>query len=246
MSNLGRHDVARRRLLGAAALLALAALAGVAWWPAPASAPADFALPAPGSYALQRITAAPAGTVLDTDGKAWPLVRFTTGKVTLLSFIYTRCTDPDGCPHAAVVMHLIQGAAGANPALAGKVRLVSLSFDPAHDTPEVMRRYGGGEAGAPPSRVPWHFLTTDGPQALVPLLGGFGQDVSVVAGLADGGHEQHGAAPDDGDLSHLLKVFLIDADGMVREVYTTAYLRPEVVMNDIETLVLEAGAAGPG
>ena len=41
------------------------------------------------------------------------------------------------------------------------------------------------------------------------------------------------------ELSHVLKVFLIDGQGDVREIYTTSFLLPQVVMNDIETLLLE-------
>jgi hypothetical protein len=49
-----------------------------------------------------------------------------------------------------------------------------------------------------------------------------------------------GDRPDEPDpLSHVLKVFLIDPRGVVREIYSTAYLYPEVVIADIETLRLE-------
>jgi protein SCO1 len=47
---------------------------------------------------------APDGTVLDTDDQAKPLARFTTGKVTVLSFMYTCCSDVWGCPFAYQVM----------------------------------------------------------------------------------------------------------------------------------------------
>jgi len=40
-------------------------------------------------------------------------------------------------------------------------------------------------------------------------------------------------------ISHMLKVFLIDRRGVVREIYTTAFLLPDVMLNDIRTLVLE-------
>jgi cytochrome oxidase Cu insertion factor (SCO1/SenC/PrrC family) len=43
-------------------------------------------------------------------------------------------------------------------------------------------------------------------------------------------------------LHHMLKMFLIDARGEVREVYSLAYLQPQVMFNDIKTLAMEAGA----
>jgi protein SCO1 len=40
-------------------------------------------------------------------------------------------------------------------------------------------------------------------------------------------------------LHHMLKVFLIDREGVVREIYSLAYLQPDVMFNDIQTLFLE-------
>ena len=43
--------------------------------------------------------------------------------------------------------------------------------------------------------------------------------------------------------THLLKVFLIDAQAQVREIYSAAFLQPEVMITDLRTLALER--AGP-
>ena len=43
-------------------------------------------------------------------------------------------------------------------------------------------------------------------------------------------------------LNHMLKLFLIDARGRVREIYSSAFLLPDVMLNDIETLLLEPAA----
>ena len=45
-------------------------------------------------------------------------------------------------------------------------------------------------------------------------------------------------APLGGLFRHVLKVFLLDEGAVVREIYTTAYLFPEVIVNDIKTLRL--------
>ena len=63
------------------------------------------------------------------------------------------------------------------------------------------------------------------------MLDGFGQDVQVVVDQETGRSNK--------ELSHVLKVFLIDRAGDVREIYTTSFLLPQVVMNDIETLLME-------
>jgi cytochrome oxidase Cu insertion factor (SCO1/SenC/PrrC family) len=173
----------------------------------------------------------PEGKVLDTQGKRVPLSRFTTGKVTLLSLIYTRCGDGTGCPLATHQMQQLKGRLDAEPGMSGRVRFVSLSFDPGHDTPEVMRAYAARylpDTGG----LPWHFLTTGSRAGIRPLLEGFGQDVwTRVDGSGDGA------------LPHVLKIFLIDRFGSVREIYSTSYLRTPVLLNDIRTLLMEERSA---
>jgi len=189
----------------------------------PPPAKAEFVPPTPGTYTLHPIMRAPVGRVVDLDGRDRRLAEFTTGKITLLSFVYTRCSDAWGCPLAYRVFDAVGSAVEHSPALRSRVRLVTLSFDPRHDTPAVMREYAGEQAAR---GVDWRFLTTRSERDLVPLLEGFGQDV-------------RGRPDEAGPLSHVLKVFLIDPRGVVREIYSTAYLYPEVVIADIETLRLE-------
>jgi protein SCO1 len=214
-----------------AAAAALAAVAGAgAHEPddrLPAAVTMDFVPPPPGTYALNAIMPAPDGPVLDRDGRRRPLARFTAGKITLLGFIYTSCADPRGCPLTTQVFHTVRHRLSEDPDLRTRVRLVSLSFDPRRDTPAVMRHYA---AEVPENGVEWAFLTTELPRTLIPLLDGFGQDVRV---------ELDANGRPAGPLAHVLKVFLIDTRGVVREIYTTSYLYPEVILNDIKTLRLE-------
>ena len=195
----------------------------------PSAVPADFDPPAPGSYRLERIMPAPDGRIVDASRKAGQLARYTRGKVTLLSLMYTTCSDETGCPLAFYTIDLIKRDLEKSRAARGRVQVVSLSFDPERDTPEVMRVYGGRHVGSD-GPVPWHFLTTPSKRDLAPLLDGFGQDVSKAA-QPQGGQE----------LMHVLKLFLIDKDGWVREIYTTSYLVPRVVVNDVKTLLIEDG-----
>ncbi|MBD8528575.1 MULTISPECIES: SCO family protein [unclassified Massilia] len=203
----------------------------------PTAVPAlGFVPPAPGSYRLERIMRAPDGIVLDSDGSVHRLSEFTTGKVTLFSFIYTYCTDAKGCPLAYATLHSLKRTVEGTPALHGKVRFVSMSFDPEFDTPLAMRSYGGAEARAR-GGLDWRFLTTRGGRDLAPLLDGFGQDVSVAAVKPPGQR-----AP---VLSHMLKVYLLDASGTVREIYSTSFLHPAVLINDIRTLLAERAGERP-
>ena len=192
-----------------------------------------FVPPAPGTYKLEHIMRAPDGEVLDSDGSVHRLAEFSTGKITLFSFIYTYCTDARGCPLAYQTLRALKKRVAQDPALHGKVRFVSMSFDPQFDTPQAMRSYGGMDV-RDTGGVRWHFLTTASSRQLVPLLDGFGQDVSV-------------ATPQTLDqrvptLSHMLKVYLLDAGGSVREIYSTSFLHQQVLENDIKTLLLERAA----
>jgi protein SCO1/2 len=189
----------------------------------------QFIAPLPGSYALEVIQQVPSGDVLDVDGRAYKLDRYTTGKITLLGFIYTYCVDPIGCPLAFETFTGLRERLLKTPDVARQVRFVSLSFDPVNDTPMAMKQYAGhlADAGNP---LRWHFLTTRSVDELKPIIDSFGQDVSVQ--LDDKGQPTR-------LYNHLLKIFLIDASGRVREIYTTAFLLPDVLFNDIQTLVLE-------
>src|SRR5688572_33331170 len=84
--------------------------------------PLDYTPPAPGTYKLHRIMAAPDGRVVDVTGRLRRLEHFTRGKVTLLGFIYTTCADPEGCPLAYRVFDSLKARILETPGLSSKVR----------------------------------------------------------------------------------------------------------------------------
>ncbi len=85
--------------------------------------------------------------------------------------------------------------------------------------------------------MPWAFLTARNYDDLAPLLSGMGQEISFDV---DAQGRRTGA------INHLLKVFLIDPEGWVREIYTTAFLAPESLLNDARTLALAHPYASNG
>jgi cytochrome oxidase Cu insertion factor (SCO1/SenC/PrrC family) len=152
----------------------------------------------------------------------------THGKITLLTFFYTHCTDPLGCPFALGLMSGLRERIGAEPELRRNVRFVSISFDPTRDSPGQLRSYARGLAAK--ARFEWDFVTAPSMAVLQPLLDDFGQDVRV-----ERGSDRRPARA----MSHMLKLFLIDPDGSVREIYALDFLQPEVMLNDMRTLRLE-------
>jgi protein SCO1/2 len=199
--------------------------------PGKATAPRmEFMPPSPGSYKLQKIQPIADAVLLDSTGLTVRLSALTQGKITLLTFFYTYCVDPLGCPFAHTTLTNLRDRVIGERVLAGRVRFVSVSLDPTHDTPAVIANYGREFAIDP--EFEWRFLTARRVPELLPVLDDFGQDVSVDI-------DEHGRATRT--LHHMLKMFLIDAHGEVREIYTLAFLQPQVMFNDIKTLALETG-----
>ena len=77
---------------------------------------------------------------VNQDGKSISLGQY-RGKVLLVTFIYTRCPFPDFCPRVSSNFAQIYRQLAIDPALAN-VQLLSISFDPDHDRPKVLRDYG--------------------------------------------------------------------------------------------------------
>jgi cytochrome c peroxidase len=190
----------------------------------------QFDTPPPGSYRLPPIGQAADGEVLDEHGGATRLHRVFDGRYIILSFIYSSCDDVNGCPLATYVLYRLYQAMQQDPELAAKMRLVSLSFDPQNDTPEVMRLYGASFAG---DAAEWRFLTTAPDGSIEPILRDYGQSVSRVFD-ADGRQT--------GQISHVLRVFLIDPQRRVRNIYSVSFLHPDLVLADVRTLLMEAAS----
>jgi len=72
------------------------------------------------------------------------------GNVVVLTFIYTRCPLPDFCPLMDKKFSELAERIGAFPERARQIRLVSLSFDPEHDTPDVLRKHAQIRGTTPP------------------------------------------------------------------------------------------------
>jgi len=189
----------------------------------------EFEPPAPGSYALPPLGPAGDGAVLDARGDAHRLHDLLGDRLVVLSFIFTRCSDVNGCPLASYVLNRLQQRLG-DSGLADEVRLLSLSFDPDYDTPAVLADYA--ERFRNPA-VDWRFLTTESRAALAPILDAY--DQWVIRDRNEDGVEV-------GSISHLLRVYLIDRQRRIRNIYSVSFLHADTVANDIRTLLGSAAS----
>ena len=200
---------------------------GIAQVQAPGYSELDFEPPAAGSYRLPPLGKAADAQVLTTNHQPASLHQLFDADATLLSFIYTRCNDANGCPLATHVLSRTLMQLKQHPELAGKLRVISLSFDPAGDTPEVLQAYSQGFSKSFPN---WQFVTTASETALAPILRAYGQNRIF---------EVNEQGQRSGVFAHTLRVFLIDRQQRIRNIYSPSFLHPKVLLNDIKTVLLD-------
>jgi len=195
---------------------------------APGYGPLQYTPPVAGSYSLPPLGFAADGQVINDAGEPLQLNELLGDKLVLLGFIYTRCSDINGCPLASYVMKKVQNGVARDDTLNSQVRLISLSFDPESDTPDALRDYARHfrRQGSD-----WQFLTTASEATLQPILEGYGQ-------VRQKNYDENGDYT--GSMSHILRVFLIDRQGRIRNIYSTGFLHADTVISDLRTLQIEA------
>lgn len=191
----------------------------------------SFEAPVAGTYELPAIWPAQDGQVLNEDGQPTSLATLMQGKITLLSFIFRTCDDVNGCPLSTMVLYTIGNKLEKEPQVASQLRMLTLSFDPRFDTPKVMKEYGKSITGG--SGMDWHFLTTKSEQEIQPILNAYQQ--SVVADPVESTDQRT-------KFSHILRVYLIDQQRQVRNIYNLSFLHPDILINDVKTLLMEQAA----
>ena len=207
------------RTLAAALLLAASLAAPGSAHEAHEAAAPKYQAPPPGSYELPPIDRVADHVLLGVDGAPAPLLDLADGEAALVSFVYLSCGE--ACPLATATLHRVDRLLAGDAGLAPRVKLVTVSFDPQRDTPERMAALAHNLR--PKGR--WEFLTAAGPDALAPVLADFGQDAVWVP-----------EAEASERLRHVLKLFLVDDQGRVRNIYSTGLLDERLVINDLRTV----------
>lgn len=139
------------------------------------------------------------------------------GKILLVTFIYTRCPFPDFCPRVSGNFAEIYNQIGSNPDLAG-THLLSISFDPEHDTPKLLRDYGFSVAHTHETALfnRWEFAA---PRAadLTKITDFFALTVKSEGGT----------------ITHNLSTAVIDPDGKIAKWYHGSDWQPSDLIKDV-------------
>jgi protein SCO1 len=155
--------------------------------------------------------------LINQDGKKIHLSSY-QGDVLLVTFVYTRCPYPDFCPLVSRNFSKIYASLKKDPSLGPKIRLLSVSFDPEHDTPDVLRKYAetfnGTTGGDPFDR--WQF-------AVIPK-----KDLLSVANFFGLYYDLGG----DGQIAHSLSTTVIGPDGKVYKWYQDNDWKPDDLIAD--------------
>ena len=140
------------------------------------------------------------------------------GHAVAVTFIYSRCPMPEFCPLMERQFADVQKGVDADPSLRDRVRLVAITFDPGHDTPDVLAAHARARGADP--RI-WTYLTGT-PPAIEHVASRFG--VSVV-------REGNDAAA----IVHNLRTAIIDADGRVVKIYSGNEWTPVMLVDDLRS-----------
>ena len=140
------------------------------------------------------------------------------GKALLLTFIYTRCPVTDYCTLMSNNFAEIERALGQSPELYGKTHLLSISIDPAYDTPKVLRSYGAAHTERYQNETFAHWEFAGGTNEQV-------KDVAQFFGLT--------YFPEKDQIIHALRTVIVNPDGKVGKIYSGNEWKPEDVVAEM-------------
>jgi protein SCO1 len=113
------------------------------------------------------------------------------GKVVAVTFIYSRCPLPDYCPRMIENFKVVRDRFAAR--MDRDLALLTISFDPQYDTPQILARYATSHRADTPG---WHFLTGE-PANIERVCNAFGIQYWAEEGL----------------ITHSLQTAVVDREG---------------------------------
>jgi protein SCO1/2 len=163
--------------------------------------------------------------LVNQDGKRIHLAQY-RGKALLLTFVYTRCLQPDQCTLMSNNFAAIDQALQKQPEIYDKTHLLTISFDPDYDTPKVLRSYGASHTGRYSDETFQHWEFASGSK-------------DEVKGIAQffGLRYYHDTESNDEQVIHSMRTAIVGPDGKIVKLYRGNEWKPEEVLGDLKTLV---------
>lgn len=177
-----------------------------------AAMPAEIAL---AQGLLQEGDALPDATFIDQDGRTRSLSEWRGGPLAV-TFTYTRCPLPEFCPRIDRNFAETAKALAGDEALRGRAKLLTISFDPGHDTPAVMKAHAK-KIGADPAV--WTFAT------------GTREQVELFAARFGVAVTRTGETPED--IMHNLRTIVAAPDGTIRALHSGSGWTPAQLIADL-------------
>ena len=160
--------------------------------------------------------------LVNQDGKTIRLHEY-KGKTLLLTFIYTRCQDPNQCTLMSSNFAAIDKELQKQPDLYAKTHLLSISFDPTYDTPKVLRSYGAAYTGkySEETFAHWEFAS------------GSPDEVKGIAKFF-GLRYYHDTPNGTEQVIHSLRTAVIGPDGKIVKVYRGNEWKPDEMLKELQ------------
>ena len=158
------------------------------------------------------------------DGKRIHLAQY-RGQTLALTFIYTRCPQPDQCTLMSSNFATIDRELQKQPEVYQKTHLLSISFDPDYDTPKVLRSYGAShtERYSDEGFQHWEFAT------------GSSDEVKGIAQFF-GLRYYHDTESGQDQVIHSLRTAVIGPDGKLVKLYRGNEWQPNEIVTDLRSL----------
>ena len=163
--------------------------------------------------------------LVNQDGKAIRVHDY-KGKTLLLTFIFTRCQDPNQCTLMSAHFAALNQELQKQPALYDKTHLLSISFDPEYDTPKVLRSYGAANTGKYTDETFDHWEFASGSPDEV-------KGIAQYFGLRYYKDEQTG----NEQIIHSLRTAVIGPDSKIVKIYRGNEWKPDEVLKDVQAVI---------
>ena len=159
-------------------------------------------------------------SLTDQDGKKISMKDF-RGRAFAITFIYAKCPLPDYCIRMSTNFSDLARQVNADAALKDKIRLLSISFDPANDTPEKLRSYGLGYMGKGATEIGVWKLAVGSDAEVRKIADFFGLRYEV---------DQN----DRTKINHSLITAVIGPDGKVTKIFAGNEWTPAQLLKELE------------